>query len=121
MRPSISSAIKTSKSTRKKAKLTRSAQAKQDADEEEARLYKPPPRPAAAGKERASEFAGREKVALNDVAQEPPTLVKMQNRKAEKALLAGSKSKDRSMKKELPVSMKQKEEMEQERQRAIAM
>ena len=118
MRPSISSAIKTSKSTRKKAKLSRSAQAKQDADEEEARLYKPPPRSNASGKERASEFAGREKVALNDVAQEPPTLVKMQNKKAEKALQANVKSKP---KKELPVSMKQKEEMEQERQKAIAM
>lgn len=121
MRSTISSAIKTSKSTRKKAKLSRSAQAKQDAAEEEARLYKPPPRPNAAGKERASEFAGREKVALNDVAQEPPQLVKMQNRKADKALADGAKSKDRTGKKDLPVSLKQKEEMEQERQKAIAM
>lgn len=120
MRSSVSSAIKTSKSARKKAKLSRSAQAKQDAEEEEDRLYKPPPRPNAAGKERASEFAGRETVALNDVAQEPPTLIRLQNRKADKALAANAKSKDRTTKKELPVSLKQREEMEQERQKAIA-
>ena len=131
LRPSVASAISNSRSLRKKAKLSRSAQAKQDAADEEAKLYVPPPRAGSGKDKRATEFAGVEKVALRDVAMEPPSLAFGKKRtgsasgsvaktKADRALeLGADRSKVRA--KELPVSLKQQQEMQAERERAVNM
>lgn len=113
MRADVSSAIRQSKSARKKNKLSRAAAAKAAAEAEEAALHKPPPRRDDTGKlkERASDFGSRETVKLNDVAMEPPSL-KFGAKSTSKVLAAKSK-------KALPVSMKQKQELEDERERAI--
>lgn len=113
MRADVSSAIKQSKSARKKNKLSRAAQLKADLEAEEAALHKPPPRRdevSGATKERASDFSARESVKLNDVAMEPPSL------KFGTKSMSKITAKD---KKAIPVSMKQKLELDQERERAI--
>lgn len=117
MRADVSSAIRHSKSARKKNKLSRSAQAKVDAEAEEAALHKPPPRRDDTGKEkeRASDFSSRENVKLNDVAMAPPSLT-FGTRATSKVAAA---KKGKKGKKDLPVSMKQKQEIEQERERVI--
>lgn len=114
MRAGVSTAIHQAKSARKKSKLSRSAQAKADAEAAEAALHKPPPRRDDSGKEkeRASDFSSREKVKLNDVAMAPPSLTF--GARATSKVAAAKKDK-----KDLPVSMKQKQELEEERERVI--
>lgn len=114
MRAGVSSAIRHSKSAKKKNKLSRAAQAKADAAAEEAALHKPPPRRDTSGKEkeRASDFSSRENVKLNDIAMAPPSLTF--GAKASSKVAAAAKDK-----KDLPVSMKQKQDLEEERERAI--
>ena len=128
MRTEISSAIKSSKGLRKKNKLSRSAAAKQAAEEEEANLLRPPPRKDASGasKDRPSDFAAKEKIALNDIAMAPPSLkfgkMQTQNSSARlKSTQGNASGKTASQaRKDLPVSMKQKQEMDEARQDAIA-
>lgn len=125
LRPEISAAVKQSKASRKKAKLSRSAQAKEEAAAAEAELHKPPPRRTADGavKERASDFTQREKVRLNDVVQAPPTLTfggRAGGKNKQRGLGLATDATKPKRSKELPVSMKQKAEMEAERERAIA-
>lgn len=115
MRTDISSAIRHSKSTRKKNKLSRSAQAKADAEAEEAALRKPPPRRDGSGKlkERAVDFSDREKVKLNDVAMEPPSL------KFAGLAKSATSAKQKAAAANQPVSMKQQKDLDEERMRVI--
>lgn len=112
MRNEISTALKSSKNARKKAKLSRSAAAKEAQEAEEAALSRPPPRRNDHGEEqtRASDFAGRERVSLNDVAMAPPAL-NFGKRKFTKSDSASDRA---------PISLKQKEELNQAREQAIA-
>jgi hypothetical protein len=112
MRTDISSAIRHVKSAKKKNKLSRAAQAKADAEAEEAALHKPPPRKDDSGKAkaRASDFSARETVKLNDVAMEPPSL-KFGARATSKIT-----GKDKSSQ---VVSLKQAQDLKDERERAI--
>lgn len=110
LRADINAAIRTSKSARKKAKLERAAEARKAAQEENP-LYVPPARKG--GKERATEFAGNEKVKLNDIVMAPPSL-----NFGKKATQKVEQQKQRL--KEQPTSLKQKAELEVERENAIA-